>query len=344
MNDAPLFSICMCTYNRYEYVRYTIGSILEQSFNKNDFEIVVCDSGSTDGTVEYLNSLDNVKLHDIGFLNLASSYIYAFNMASGKYIINLNDHMYLNADNLLKCLKDLDDNSNIGCVMYSFSAYGFGVFNRKPFEFPTYLGRGQGLLLHHLFIFRKDDVKYFDENYNRNCWDIDFIINSLMRGNSIGLYKYVFGCELKIDDNNDGILCKQRVDENNNTDDEKYFKKKYKVFLESLIVDEKISFFIVINRLTLRFVNYYLTKVVTNKNFLPLLKDEIEYTINKLPLGDDSSENFDKLNLKDYRKTISSNLYKLINRLLYNSVDVATVDKSKSKNFYLLQKLRKDLI
>jgi glycosyltransferase involved in cell wall biosynthesis len=49
-------SICIPTYNRKEYLKETIDSILAQTYK--DFEIVVVDDGSTDGTEDMLKGLD----------------------------------------------------------------------------------------------------------------------------------------------------------------------------------------------------------------------------------------------------------------------------------------------
>lgn len=49
-------SICIPTYNRKEYLRETIESILAQSYK--NYEIVIVDDGSTDGTKEMIKSLN----------------------------------------------------------------------------------------------------------------------------------------------------------------------------------------------------------------------------------------------------------------------------------------------
>jgi glycosyltransferase involved in cell wall biosynthesis len=49
-------SICIPTYNRKEYLKETINSILAQTYK--DFEIVVVDDGSTDGTEDMIKKLD----------------------------------------------------------------------------------------------------------------------------------------------------------------------------------------------------------------------------------------------------------------------------------------------
>jgi len=51
-----LFSIIIPTYNRLELLRQTLASVWAQTFT--DYEIIVVDDGSTDGTLEYLKSLN----------------------------------------------------------------------------------------------------------------------------------------------------------------------------------------------------------------------------------------------------------------------------------------------
>ena len=51
----PLVSICIPTYNRKDYLRETIQSILDQTFK--NYEIVIVDDGSTDGTEQMIRNL-----------------------------------------------------------------------------------------------------------------------------------------------------------------------------------------------------------------------------------------------------------------------------------------------
>ena len=52
----PKVSICIPTYNRKEYLRQTINSVLVQTYK--NYEIVIVDDGSTDGTEEMIKNLD----------------------------------------------------------------------------------------------------------------------------------------------------------------------------------------------------------------------------------------------------------------------------------------------
>ena len=53
------FSVIIPTYNRLSLLRRTLESLFQQEFS--DYEIIVVDDGSTDGTHEYLQSLSNEK-------------------------------------------------------------------------------------------------------------------------------------------------------------------------------------------------------------------------------------------------------------------------------------------
>ena len=53
-----LLSIILPTYNRLQYLKVTLPIIKNQiQRNSEDVELVICNNASTDGTVEYLNSL-----------------------------------------------------------------------------------------------------------------------------------------------------------------------------------------------------------------------------------------------------------------------------------------------
>jgi len=54
----PAVSVIITTYNRREFVQETIESVLEQDFA--DYEIIVVDDGSTDGTREALGATKNI--------------------------------------------------------------------------------------------------------------------------------------------------------------------------------------------------------------------------------------------------------------------------------------------
>ena len=56
----PFFSICIPVYNGEKFLRETIQSVLNQDFQ--DFEIIVVDNASTDGTAELISSFEDQRI------------------------------------------------------------------------------------------------------------------------------------------------------------------------------------------------------------------------------------------------------------------------------------------
>ena len=55
-----MVSVLLCTYNRENMIRETIDSILAQTYK--DFELLIVDDGSTDGTKEILQSYKDERI------------------------------------------------------------------------------------------------------------------------------------------------------------------------------------------------------------------------------------------------------------------------------------------
>jgi glycosyltransferase involved in cell wall biosynthesis len=94
------FSIITCTWNSQPYVRQAVESVLQQSFS--DYELVFVDGGSTDGTLEYLETvagrvtiLRNIRGGISNAMNAGAK------AASGQFIAHLHgDDYYLDTDML----------------------------------------------------------------------------------------------------------------------------------------------------------------------------------------------------------------------------------------------------
>jgi glycosyltransferase involved in cell wall biosynthesis len=85
------FSVVICTYNRADRVRQAISSVLGQTFG--DFELVVVDDGSVDGTRTVVGNVDDPRLHYVyrenGGLSAARNTGVA--SSSGRYVTFLDD-------------------------------------------------------------------------------------------------------------------------------------------------------------------------------------------------------------------------------------------------------------
>jgi glycosyltransferase involved in cell wall biosynthesis len=57
---APLVTVLMAVHNGIRYIDEAIGSILRQTFS--DFEFLIVDDGSTDGTYEHIRACDDARI------------------------------------------------------------------------------------------------------------------------------------------------------------------------------------------------------------------------------------------------------------------------------------------
>ena len=57
---APKVSVCVPTYNRAATLRGTIEAVLHQTYE--DWELVICDDGSTDNTVEVVGDYQDKRI------------------------------------------------------------------------------------------------------------------------------------------------------------------------------------------------------------------------------------------------------------------------------------------
>ncbi|MFB0908581.1 MAG: glycosyltransferase, partial [Spirosomataceae bacterium] len=61
--DKPTISVAMCTYNGERYLVEQLNSLLTQTCLPN--ELVICDDGSTDGTLEILENFQKNVLFKV---------------------------------------------------------------------------------------------------------------------------------------------------------------------------------------------------------------------------------------------------------------------------------------
>ena len=103
------YSILIPTFNKCEYLNYTLKSILQNDYE--DFEVIVSNDHSTDGTNELLLKIKDprVKIIKPPFkLTQAKNYEYLLNFANGEWITILGDddgilpHFFQTSDKLIK--------------------------------------------------------------------------------------------------------------------------------------------------------------------------------------------------------------------------------------------------
>ena len=113
-----LISIILPIYNEANFIEKTIQSIFSQTIDK-DFEIIVADGNSSDGTQEILKNLQinnpNIILIDNPDEIVSTGFNRALNKSKGDIIIRVDGHCEIAPDYIQKCLGCLEK-INADCV------------------------------------------------------------------------------------------------------------------------------------------------------------------------------------------------------------------------------------
>ncbi|PLS79891.1 MAG: hypothetical protein CYG59_10825 [Chloroflexi bacterium] len=141
----PDVSVIIVSRNTQDYLRRSIESI-QLGFQRYTVEIIVVDNASTDGTVEYVRSLPNVRLianqTNTGFAEANNQ---AFKIARGEHYFLLNSDAFMHqscGDILLDFMRK---HSRAGLIVPTFEYVG-GRWQPSFGSFPTVSRALQALL------------------------------------------------------------------------------------------------------------------------------------------------------------------------------------------------------
>lgn len=117
MIDKPLVSIRIPSYNHEKYIYDCISSVLNQTFQ--DFEIVIVDDCSTDGTVNVIQKFNDKRIK-LEVLNKNSGMNVAVERCMqkcvGKYVANISSDDMWESTKLEKQVVFLENNKNFDAV------------------------------------------------------------------------------------------------------------------------------------------------------------------------------------------------------------------------------------
>jgi glycosyltransferase involved in cell wall biosynthesis len=115
----PTISAIICTHNRANYLKKAIRSLLEQTLQKSEYEIVVVDNASKDNTKEIINEFSDIKNLKYMYepkLGLSQARNTGWKNAKGKYVAYLDDDAVASKNWLKKIVEIFEQDSRIGCV------------------------------------------------------------------------------------------------------------------------------------------------------------------------------------------------------------------------------------
>lgn len=195
----PRISVVIPSYNHEQYIAQAIQSVLDQTYQ--DFEIVITDDGSQDGTVDVIRSFTDPRIRLYSFeRNRGACPAMNNNLreAKGEFIAVLNSDDLFIPDKLEKQVDYLDKHPEIGAVFglpilideagneYADKSHLYKIVfkqpNRTRFEWLHHFFFQSNAFCHPTVLIRKlcyEKVGYFDERLAQ-LPDLDFWIRLCM--------------------------------------------------------------------------------------------------------------------------------------------------------------------
>lgn len=126
-------SVIIPVYNEEKYILNCIESLLNQTFPKDDMEILFIDGNSDDHTVSIIHSFSEKNQNFIKVINNPNrTQAYAMNIgireAKGKYIIRMDAHADYQKDYIQECVKILNtgEYDNVGGIAETHAKSEYG--------------------------------------------------------------------------------------------------------------------------------------------------------------------------------------------------------------------------
>ena len=181
----PKVSVVMASYNHEKYVAETIESVLSQTYQ--DWEFIITDDGSRDGTVDVMKRFDDRRIKLFCFSQNQGACTAMNNCiqeAKGEYIAVINSDDAWMPEKLEKQVKFLDEHPEKGAIFgYAqiideegkkiteenhFYSQVFIQPNRTRFEWLRHFFFNGNCLCHPSILIRKhcyDDIGLYDERF-----------------------------------------------------------------------------------------------------------------------------------------------------------------------------------
>lgn len=182
-NKLPRISVVLATYNSVSYLGEAIHSILDQIFR--DFELIIIDDGSSDGTSEILDGFNDqriIRLRNEKNLGVAKARNRAGAIAKGEYIAVHDADDLSMPERFAKQVAFLDDRTEVGVV--GTQGWLIALGGKTDLTVPLTNDNIQSLLLgqnclHHSSLMIRaammKKIDGYDESYSSSL-DLDLVL------------------------------------------------------------------------------------------------------------------------------------------------------------------------
>ena len=173
--ETPLVSVIMSNYNGERLIRRSIKSVLRQTYK--NFEFIIIDDGSTDGSIDIINSFSDERIKKF-FFKFNENMCYAFNFGlargNGKYFARIDSDDTWEPEKLEKQIAYLESHEKCGACFTLVTVVDendrkltaedtdrvalFETGNRSRSEWLNYFFYKGSCLCHPSAVFRKSIV------------------------------------------------------------------------------------------------------------------------------------------------------------------------------------------
>ncbi len=225
INNFPMVSVIIPVFNGATYIRSAVQSVLDQTFK--DFEILVVDDGSTDGTFMLLEPW--IKNRTIRYAHqnnrgAALARNAGLSLAQGTFLKFLDADDFIYPQLLEQQVNHLKDKSRLIISVANYELE-FESNNRKTIKLGAYKGsqlarfiQGNIAPIHAMLVSRSlvEEIKGFNPDL-ACCEDTDLWLKALLCQGVFEIIDYV-GC------------CYRILNKSVSSDPDKMFRAKCKVF------------------------------------------------------------------------------------------------------------------
>jgi abequosyltransferase len=154
INNVPLLSICIPTYNRASVLELCINSIISQKSFDNRTEIIILDNNSSDNTSEIVKKYTNQYTNILYFKNeenigMEKNILKVLEFGNGKLLKLLNDYTLIIENKLEVILEQINSNYDESTILYfqnksnrkiNITCFNLNTFFRLATYWPTWIG------------------------------------------------------------------------------------------------------------------------------------------------------------------------------------------------------------
>ncbi len=191
--DVPLVSVVILSHNRLRELKETLNRTNDLQWP--NLETIIVDDNSTDGSKEFIKSLEETKYKKILIpSNKGSAYGHTqgMKMARGEFVITIDDDCFLRPTVVAKSIEILRKNPNLAGFGYGF-VNPLTDFDEKKYwdtvDFPVrenqYHESYDGIVYTSAAIFRKlalEKIRYHDLNWFYCTEDLELNYNLIAHG------------------------------------------------------------------------------------------------------------------------------------------------------------------